>query len=67
MMKFLCRDRGPWIFVYLYTRIGAATAEVFLVYANTRTKSIQKQIKSIDVDKVGSQKPLASKSCFLKN
>ena len=30
---------------------------------NTRTKSIQKQIKSIEVDKLGGKKPLASKSC----
>ena len=29
---------------------------LFPVVANTRTKSIQKQIKSIDVDKVGSNK-----------
>ena len=29
---------------------------------NTRTKSIQKQVKSIDVDKVASKKHLASKS-----
>ena len=29
---------------------------VFLVIANTRTKSVQKQIKSIYVDKVGSKK-----------
>ena len=41
------------------------TGEVFLVIANTRTKSIQKQIKSIDVDNVGSKKSLASKSRFL--
>ena len=34
---------------------------------NTRTKSIQKQVKSIDVDKVGNKKPLASKSCFVEN
>ena len=33
-----------------------------MVVANTRTKSIQKQKTSIDVDKVGSNKPLASKS-----
>ena len=38
------------------------TADVFPVVANTRTKSIQKQVKSIDVDKVGSKKHLASKS-----
>ena len=42
-----------------------AIGEVFLVVANTRTKSIQKQIKSIDVDKVESKKPLASKSCLI--
>ena len=39
--------------------------DVFPVVANTRIKSIQKQIKSIDVDKVRSKKPLASKSCFV--
>ena len=46
--------------MYLYTRI-ACYRGVFLVVANMRTKSIQKQIKSIDVDKVGSKKPLESK------
>ena len=45
--------------------IQPATADVFPVVANTRTKSIWKQVKIIDVDKVGSKKPLASKSCFL--
>ena len=72
--------RGPWFtfdiwqwckfsgieaveFSCIYTRV--IHAEVFLAIANTRTKSIQKQIKSIDVDKVESKKPLASKSCFL--
>ena len=35
-------------------------------FANTRTKSIQKQVKSVDVDKVRSKKLLASKSCFVK-
>ena len=59
--KFLW-NRGAWIFVYLYTRI--ACDRVFPIVANTRTKSIQKQVKSIDVDKVGNKKPLASKSCF---
>ena len=53
MMLFLW-NRGPWIFVYLYTRI--AGDRVFPIVANTRTKSIQKQVKSIDVDKVGSKK-----------
>ena len=32
---------------------------------NTRTKSIQKQIKSIDVDKVGSKKPSVNKCFFV--
>ena len=31
--------------------------DVFPVVANTRTKPIQKQIKSIDDDKEGSKKP----------
>ena len=53
-------------FSCIYTSVQAATAEVFLVVADTRTKKSQQQIKSIDVDKVGSKKPLAtSKSCFL--
>ena len=39
------------------------TTDVFPVVANTCTKSIHKQVKSIDVDKVGSKKKhLASKS-----
>ena len=52
-------------FSCIYARVQPATREVFLVVANMRSKSIQKQIKSTDVDKVGSKKPLASKSCFL--
>ena len=52
-------------FSCIYTRVWPATVDVFVAVANTRTKSIQKQIKSIDVDKVGSKKPLVSKSCFL--
>ena len=39
---------------YIYTRVYPPTSDVFPVVANTRTKSTQKQIKSIDVDKVGS-------------
>ena len=35
---------------------------VFPVVANTSTKSIQKQVKTIDVDKVENKKHLASKS-----
>ena len=42
-----------------------ATADLFPLVANTGAKSVQKQIKSIDVDKVGSKRPLASKSCFM--
>ena len=48
-----------------YEQSKLAMAEVILLVANTRIKSIQKQIKSIGVDRVGSKKPLASKSCFL--
>ena len=33
-------------FLCIYTRVQPATADVFPVVANTRTKSIQKQIKS---------------------
>ena len=33
--------------------------------SNTRTKTVQKQIKSIDFDKIGCEKALASKSCFV--
>ena len=53
-------------FSCLYTRIQPATADVFPVIANTRTKSIQKQVKSIDVNKVGSKKHLASKSILFR-
>jgi len=38
---------------------------VYLINTNMRTKSIQKQVKSFDVDKVGGKKTLASKSCFV--
>ena len=51
-------------FSCIYTRIQPVTADVFLVVAYTRTKFIQKQVKSIDVDKVGSKMTLASKFCF---
>ena len=39
-------------FLYLYTRIACNRVDVFAVVANTRTKSVQKQVKSIDVDEV---------------
>ena len=51
MMLFLW-NRGLWIFLYIYTR---ATVDVFPVVANTQTKSIQKLVKSIDVDKLESK------------
>ena len=60
-------NQGPWIFVYLYTRI-AFDRRLILVVANTRTKLIQKQVKTkypeeySTVDKVGREKPLPSKS-----
>ena len=46
----------------LYTRI-ACDRRLFPVVANTPTKSISCTI--LDVDKVGSKKPLASTSCFV--
>ena len=52
-------------FSCIYTRVWPASADVFLVDANTRTKTVQKQIKSIDFDKVGCKKALAGKSCFV--
>ena len=51
-------------FSCIYTRAWPATADVFPVVANTRTKSIQKQVKRINFYKVGSKKHLASKSSF---
>ena len=63
-------------FSCFYTRVQPATANVFPVVANTRTKSIQKQIVEYNIKgkypeeystvyKVGSEKPLASKYCFV--
>ena len=40
--------------------IHTYTPDVFPVVANMHAKSVQKQVKSIDVDKKGSKKPLAS-------
>ena len=48
-----------------YGLVWPATADVFLVDTNTRTKTVQKQVESIDFDKVGCKKALASKSCFV--
>ena len=41
------------VFIHAYS---LRPQTLFLVVANTRTKSVQKQIKSIDVNKVGSNK-----------
>ena len=51
------------VFIHMYSLL-LQRYFIFFV-ANTRTKSVQEQIRSIDVDKVGSKTPLASKSCFL--
>ena len=56
------------LYVVYYTHIQPTTADVFLVVANTHTKSIQKQIvehnikskcpeEHSTVNKVGSEKP----------
>ena len=47
------------VFIHAYSLLPG---EVLLVVASKRTKLIQKQISSMDVDKVGSKRPLASKS-----
>ena len=50
--------------MYLYSRI-ACDRRLISGVANIRTKSIQRQVKSIDVDKVGSKKHLASNFRFV--
>ena len=55
---------SPWIFVYLYMRLACDYRRIPVI-ANTHTKSIQKQVKSVDVVEVGSKKPLVSKFCFV--
>ena len=47
------------VFIHAYSLLPG---EVLLVVVSKRTKLIQKQISSMDVDKVGSKRPLASKS-----
>ena len=51
-MSFLLESRplNSGVFIYAYC---LRPQILFPVVANTRTKSIQKQIKSIDADKVG--------------
>ena len=55
---------SPLIFVYLYMRLACDCRRIPVI-ANTHTKSIQKQVKSVDVVEVGSKKPLVSKFCFV--
>ena len=50
------------VFIHAYS---LPPQTLFPVIAKMRTKSIQKQIKSIDVHKVDGKKPLASKSYFV--
>ena len=52
--------------ILVWNRESISTADVFPVVANTRTKSIQKQVKSIDVDKRGSKKHSVSKSVLFR-
>ena len=53
-------------FLCIYTCVQPATTDVFPVVANARTKSIQKQVKSIDVNKIGSKKHLVHKSVLFR-
>ena len=52
-----------------YTHVYPATADVFPVVVNTRSKLVEKQSKYpkeySTVDKVGSEEPLTSKSFFV--
>ena len=63
--SLLIFDLWQWCNFSEIEALEPATADVFPVVANT--KSIQKQVKSIDVYKVGSKKPFASKSCFVSS
>ena len=54
-MLFLLESRPLNFRVFIHT-YSLRPQTLFLVVANTRTKSVQKQIKSIGVDKVGSNK-----------
>ena len=51
-------------FSFIYTPVKLATTDVFPVVANTCTKSVQKQIKSIEVDKVERRKTFSGKILF---
>ena len=59
----MCHAKGyGFLAILVWNRESISTADVFPVVANTRTKSNQKQVKSIDVDK----KHLASKSVLFR-
>ena len=54
----------PLNFHVFYSRVWHAISDVFHVVANAHTKSVQKQVKSIDVDKVRSKKTLSEWKLF---
>ena len=63
----MCHAKGyGFLAILVWNRESISTADVFPVVADTRTKSNQKQVKSIDVDKIGSKKHLASKSVLFR-
>ena len=63
----MCHAKGyGFLAILVWNRESISTADVFPVVANTCTKSNQKQVKSIDVDKIGSKKHLASKSVLFR-
>ena len=63
----MCHAKGyGFLAILVWNRESISTADVFPVVADTRTKSNQKQVKSIDVDKIGSKKYLASKSVLFR-
>ena len=63
----MCHAKGyGFLAILVWNRESISTADVFPVVTNTRTKSNQKQVKSINVDKIGSKKHLASKSVLFR-
>ena len=63
----MCHAKGyGFLAILVWNRESISTADVFPVVAHTRTKSNQKQVKSIDVDKIGSKKHLVSKSVLFR-
>ena len=63
----MCHAKGyGFLAILVWNRESISAADVFPVVTNTRTKSNQKQVKSINVDKIGSKKHLASKSVLFR-